>query len=212
MSIRDAYTRWSATYDSQDNPTRDLDARVTRQRLAGRRYRHILELGCGTGKNTVFLAEIGDQVQALDFSEGMLALAHRKVTAANVTFARADLTRPWPCPDASFDLIVCNLVLEHIEDLAFIFAEAARCLSLGGRFFVCELHPFRQYDGTKAIIEHAGGVTEIPAYLHHVSEFLDAASGAGLTLIHFGEWWRHTGRDKPPQLLSLELQKPNSFQ
>jgi len=67
-----------------------------------------------------------------------------------VTFAVADLTQPWPCEDQSIDLISCNLVLEHISDLSFIFAEGLRVLRDGGRFFVSELHPFRQYQGTQA--------------------------------------------------------------
>lgn len=203
MSIRDAYTTWSATYDTQDNPTRDLDAAVTRQILGGLRCANLLELGCGTGKNTPFLAEIGDRVQALDFSEGMLALAREKVSAANVSFAAADITQPWPAADRSYDLIVCNLVLEHIEDIAFIFAEASRCLIPGGQIFVCELHPFKQYQGTQAKIAGDEGDTRIDAFLHHVSDFLAAASAAGLTLQRLDEWWREPKGAKPPLLLSL---------
>lgn len=203
MSIRDAYTTWSATYDTQENATRDLDARVTRQILGGLRCRNVLELGCGTGKNTPFLAQIGERVQALDFSEGMLALAREKVQAGNVTFAVADITQSWPCADRSVDLIVCNLVLEHIEDLGFIFAKAARCLTPDGQFFVCELHPFRQYQGTQAKIAHTDGETRIDAFLHHISDFLSAASDAGLTLRRLDEWWPQPDRAKPPLLLSL---------
>lgn len=67
-----AYTEWAATYDSDRNLTRDLDQTVTRTLLTGRRYRTILEIGCGTGKNTPLLAQIGEHVQAIDFSRGCL--------------------------------------------------------------------------------------------------------------------------------------------
>ena len=203
MRIRDAYTAWSATYDTHVNPTRDLDALVTRQILAGLRPARILELGCGTGKNTSFLAEIGTHVQALDFSDGMLARAREKVPAANVSFAVADLTRRWPCEDHAVELIVCTLVLEHIEDLSCIFAEAARCLAPGGQMFLSELHPFKQYQGTKARIEDNRGTTEIDAYVHHLSDFLAAAGSAQLTLQRLDEWWHQADRQNPPLLLSL---------
>jgi malonyl-CoA O-methyltransferase len=67
--VRDAYNSWAATYDIDRNLTRDLDAQITREVLAGSRYSLILEIGCGTGKNTQLLAEIGENVTALDFSE-----------------------------------------------------------------------------------------------------------------------------------------------
>ena len=119
MSVRKAYSNWSATYDTDRNPTRDLDHTVTRETFAGQHYAVILETGCGTGKNTTFLAQIADQVVALDFSEGMIAQARAKTQAANVQFAQADFTQTWPCADDSTNFVVCNLVLEHIENLLF---------------------------------------------------------------------------------------------
>jgi len=107
MSIQDAYNEWSHIYDSNQNRTRDLDEQVLRFALNEQRFPSILEIGCGTGKNTAFLAEIGAQVLALDFSEGMIARAREKVTGSHVRFQFADLTRPWPCAEADFDLIVC---------------------------------------------------------------------------------------------------------
>ncbi len=182
MSIQHAYTTWSASYDQDKNRTRDLDAQVTRNALAHLHVRSILEMGCGTGKNTALLAQIGETVHALDFSEGMIAKAREKIHADHVTFSLADLTQPWPCDDTWAELVVCNLVLEHIENLSFIFAEAARILSSGGQFFISELHPFRQDEGTKANFQQGQTITEIQAYLHHVSDFIHAATQNGFTL------------------------------
>ena len=117
MNTRTAYDSWSETYDRDRNLTRDLDHVVTRATLSHLRFSSILEIGCGTGKNTALLASIGAKVHALDFSDGMLAQAKTKVSSDNVTFTVADLTRPWPCAAQSADLVVCNLVLEHIGDL-----------------------------------------------------------------------------------------------
>ena len=144
-------------------------------------------MGCGTGKNTAFYAEIGDHVHALDFSEGMIAQARAKLAHPNVAFTVADLARPWPCAAGSADLIVCNLVLEHIADLPFIFDEAARCLATPGRFFVSELHPFKQYLGGKAQFQRDQARNEIPAFVHHISAFLDPATAAGFTLTSLKE-------------------------
>jgi ubiquinone/menaquinone biosynthesis C-methylase UbiE len=203
MTIQDAYTEWSATYDSDRNLTRDLDQQVARQQLAKLRCTSVLELGCGTGKNTPLLASIGEYVQALDFSAGMIEKARTKVSAPNVTFEIADIKKRWPSKDQSFDLIVCNLVLEHIEDLNFIFAEASRVLVEGGRFFICELHPFRQYLGKRARFQRADNTNHITAFTHHVTDFTNAALANGLMLKEIKEWWHEEDEGNAPRLISF---------
>lgn len=207
MSVQTAYNNWSATYDRDRNLTRDLDAVVAREALAQLHCRSILEIGCGTGKNTPLLARLGEKVCALDFSTGMLSQAKAKVPAAHVSFAVANLTHPWPCAAQSADLIVCNLVLEHIADLGFIFSEAFRTLMTGGRFFLCELHAFRQYQGSAANFQRDQATTEIQAFVHHLSDFTQAAAEHGFTLESFNEWWHADDDKKPPRLASFMFRK-----
>jgi ubiquinone/menaquinone biosynthesis C-methylase UbiE len=207
VKVQQAYTDWSATYDQDQNLTRDLDEIVMRQTFKDLRCNSILEIGCGTGKNTSLLAEVGETVLALDFSEGMIEEARRKISCSKVTFEVADITASWPCEDESFDLISCNLVLEHIEDLPHIFAEAARVLAPSGEFFVCELHPYRQYQGTQARFQRAHVTTQIPAFVHHLSDFIGAAASHQLKLEAVNEWWHVEDQHKPPRLISLVFKK-----
>ena len=207
MSIQQAYNDWSSSYDTDENLTRDLDQKVMRDKLAGLHFESILEIGCGTGKNTSFFAEIGTKVHAIDFSERMIEKAKEKLRASNVKFSIADLTHRWPCENGGYDLVVCNLVLEHIDDLSFIFSEVWRVLEEGGRFLVNELHPFRQYEGKKARFFSEQGVTEIPAFVHHISDFVNAASDHGLTLVELNEWWHEQDQNKPPRLVSFTFEK-----
>jgi SAM-dependent methyltransferase len=208
MSIQDAYTRWSNTYDSDRNRTRDLDQLATQRTLAGRHYQNILELGCGTGKNTALLYRIGRRILALDFSPGMLREAKSKITADNVLFVRTDLTKPWPVQTRLFELVVCNLVLEHIEHLHPIFSEASQSLTAGGQFFVSELHPVRQYQGIKANFQVDQEKVEIDAFIHHLSDFTEAARENGLSLKIMNEWWHDEDLNKLPRLVSFLFEKP----
>jgi malonyl-CoA O-methyltransferase len=190
MKIQDAYTEWSLTYDQDRNLTRDLDHSVMRAALSGLRCEAILEIGCGTGKNTGLLAEIGQRVYALDFSRGMIEKAKARHALDNLMFAVADITQSWPCKDQSIDLIVCNLVLEHISDLSLIFSESSRVLMSAGRLFISELHPFRQYQGTQANFQRNHQTTLIPPFVHitlgsslqgqaeHAPSFKEIDSGA----------------------------------
>ena len=207
MSIQKAYNDWSASYDRDANLTRDLDEKVTREALANLHCKSILEIGCGTGKNTAFLSQIGDRVHAIDFSQGMIEKAKEKVRAENVRFSMADITRKWPGEAQAYDLIVCDLVLEHIEDLGFIFSEAFRVLEEKGRFLINELHPFRQYEGKKARFDTGEQITEISAFVHHISDFLNAASNNGFTLVKLNEWWHEQDQGKPPRIVSFLFEK-----
>jgi malonyl-CoA O-methyltransferase len=203
MSIQNAYNQWSEIYDSNENLTRDLDQLLTRSAFAGQQFDSILELGCGTGKNTQFLVQIGKKVHALDFSEGMIEKAKAKIGVDNITFSVTDLTKAWPCENSTYDLITCNLVLEHIEDLSHIFSEAARTLRPGGKFFINELHPFKQYRGTKARFENGEGIIEVDAFVHHVSDFTGAALSHGLGILQLGEYWHEQDQGKPPRIISF---------
>lgn len=207
MSVQKGYDLWSASYDADHNLTRDLDRTVMEQTLAGRQFDAILEVGCGTGKNTGLLAEIGERVTAVDFSPGMLAQAKAKIGAPNVIFQVADITQPWPIPAAAFDLVTFNLILEHIEDLAFVMGQASRALKAGGLLFISELHPFKQYRGTQARFTQSEQTTSIPAFVHHISEFLQAAKQHDLVLQDLNEWWHTDDEDKPPRLISFLFQK-----
>ncbi|MCC6604245.1 MAG: class I SAM-dependent methyltransferase [Anaerolineae bacterium] len=205
--VQQAYDAWSETYDVDDNLTRDLDRTVMEQMLAGRPFPTILEVGCGTGKNTPLLAEIGEAVTAVDFSPGMIAQAKAKITAPNVTFQVADITQPWPTANAAFDLITFNLILEHIADLTFVLAEASRSLAAGGQLYISELHPFKQYQGSQARFVRDEVTTLIPAFIHHISDFLAAAASGGLTLTALNEWWHEADAGKAPRLVTFWFQK-----
>lgn len=188
---RTAYDLWSATYDTGTNRTRDLDALVLRRQVAlALDGSDVLEVGCGTGKNTEWLAQHARSVLALDFSTGMLDKARERVRSERVRFVQHDLREPWPVPVSSVDAVVANLVLEHVERLEPFFRRAAAVLRPGGRLFVCELHPFRQLSGSQARFSASETAPEqlVTAHRHDVSHYLNAGVNAGLELRHCGEW------------------------
>ncbi len=208
MNVSKDYDLWSDIYDSNVNRTRDLDAAVVRRQLGGKQFRSVVEIGCGTGKNTAFLATLADAVHAFDFSEGMLAIAREKVLDDHIVFEQLDVTQRWPCDDGAHDLVMCNLVLEHIQVLDGVFAEAYRVIESGGMFFISELHPAKQYLGSVARFEHEGQMVRVDAYTHHVSEFTSAGFGVGFKLVDLMESWHEEDEaNGPPRLLTLVFRK-----
>lgn len=201
-----AYDRWAATYDDDANATRDLDAVVVRRAPLRIASAEVVELGCGTGKNTAWLSREAGRVHAFDFSEGMLARARARVETANVSFVVHDIRVPWPLPDRSVDVVVGTLVLEHINDLAPIYAQARRVLREHGQLFLCELHPFRQLRGGQAHFTDAatGELVHVAAFVHSTSEYVTAALADGFTLRSLSEWMDAGATDGAvPRLLSM---------
>jgi ubiquinone/menaquinone biosynthesis C-methylase UbiE len=207
MSVQRSYNAWSVTYDSVENPTRDLEKLVCRETLSGISFETVIEIGCGTGKNTEWVAEKAKHVTAVDLSEEMLVAAREKIKNGNVEFKQADVKQPWDFSDSKIDLITCSLVLEHVQDLNFVFDQAAHHLNPHGYFYICELHPFKQYAGGKARFETEDGLHVIESYTHNISDYLRAAANPGLLLVHFGEWFDDNDRTTIPRLVSFVFQK-----
>jgi ubiquinone/menaquinone biosynthesis C-methylase UbiE len=204
--IAAAYNDWAETYDTDLNRTRDVAADAVRQANLDLTGRKVIEVGCGTGRNTAWLVERSAEIVALDFSEEMLAKARARVNEPCVRFVQHDARAKWPLADSLADVVIAMLILEHIENLETFFAEAARVLRHRGELFVCELHPMRQLTGGQAQFSNptTGQRQLVPAFLHDVSEYVNVGLSAGLELQHLGE---HRDADAPlnsvPRVLSL---------
>ncbi len=206
MNNREAYNSWSASYDAVINPTRDAEAKTLREMISGNDL-DILEIACGTGKNTEFLQTKAKHLTAVDFSEEMLEKARQKISAENVVFKQLDLRETWDFADESFDLVTCSLALEHIENLDFVFSEANRVLKNGGRFYFGELHPFKQYQGSKARFETGSGVFELECFVHNVSEYFAAGTKNNFECAEIKEWFDGDDKTNIPRLLTMVFEK-----
>lgn len=205
MNTQEAYDRWAESYDSVVNKTRDLEHAAAKQSLSSADFSRVIELGCGTGKNTVWIAERAKELVALDFSEEMMNIARQKITTPHVQFRQADITKEWNFGKAT--LITCSLVLEHIENLNFVFHQVSRSLEKEGCFYVCELHPFKQLQASRARFEHEGKLIELEYFVHHISDFFNAAQQNELQCIRLQEWFDDDNRAGIPRVVSFLFQK-----
>jgi len=196
MKINETYDQWSSQYDHNRNATRDLDHHASQAVLAPYELGSVLELGCGTGKNTAWMHLRAEYLVGVDFSIEMLKIARQKIDSEKVRFVQADLTMPWQFGISKVDLITCNLVLEHIEDLGHIFKMAHRSLKANGLFFISELHPLKLAVGSGARFEQDGKLVEVPSFAHSVADFSEAAMLNDFDLVKTQDWY-----DEPPREL-----------
>jgi len=122
---------------------------------------HVVDFGCGSGANSVLLANRGAHVWGVDISADLINLARRRMQING----RADGAQfvvcsgyELPFPDASIDIVFGIAILHHL-DLSRASQEIARILRPGGRAifqepvrnspvvrFVRGLIPYRQPD------------------------------------------------------------------
>jgi ubiquinone/menaquinone biosynthesis C-methylase UbiE len=207
MKVQDAYNSWAATYDAVANKTRDLEAKALHQLLGPLVFSTVLEIGCGTGKNTEWLAARATQVVAVDFSVAMLEAARAKVIQPNVTFIQADITTRWDFVTAPANLVTCSLILEHVPTLDFVFQQASLALQPAGYFYVGELHPFKQYQGSQARFEAAAEVIKVDAFTHHMSDYMVAAKRNGLICVELHELFDDADKNSTPRIVAFLFQK-----
>jgi trans-aconitate 2-methyltransferase len=111
--------------DARQRPVADLLARVPLEAP-----KTIYDLGCGSGKSTVLLAERwpGASITGIDSSPAMLAAARRDLPA--VTFVEADIST-WRAPEPA-DLIFSNATLHWLDDHQRLFPRLFGNLASGG--------------------------------------------------------------------------------
>lgn len=206
MKIENDYNRWAFKYDRDINPTRDLDKIVTKKSLYNINFSSVLELGCGTGKNTKWLITRTKELVGIDFSKNMLKIAKKKVRSKRAIFINADLNKQWNIKKGSFDLGTINLVLEHIKELDHIFISLFSKLKKGGKCFICELHPKKQSNGSKVRFKINNIETTLDTFPHSEKDYIQSAEMAGFRLLDKSDWYDK--KNQIPRLLSLLFEKP----
>lgn len=130
----DPYARIADLYEAEHRGwTDDLDLY---RALAARAGDPVLELGCGSGRVAIALADAGFEVRGIDTSEAMLAIAHKNLGRRQlpVTFGGGDMRHF--ASHREFGLVFCALdTLLHLPctgDVLDTMASAHRALRPGG--------------------------------------------------------------------------------
>lgn len=136
---KETIDKWSAEYarggipsSVRETPSGAVVWAVERLKKAGYPLRTALDAGCGKGRNSLYLASLGADVTALDFTPD--AIEHLQARAAESGYTsriRAvvhDVTEDWPVAPGSMDLIVDAFCFKHITPHAARLAYRANML------------------------------------------------------------------------------------
>ncbi|MEM7463832.1 MAG: class I SAM-dependent methyltransferase [Pseudomonadota bacterium] len=129
----------------------------------------VLEFGCGTGTTALIHAPRVSQIDAIDFSSEMIAIAREKAEAQDIRNVRFEVSSiedwPIPNPDGDYDVVLGMSILHLVSDLDETLAKVHLALKPGGLFFsstVCigKMNPVVRF-GLSAL----GGIGILPKIL-----------------------------------------------
>ncbi|MFI5663800.1 class I SAM-dependent methyltransferase [Streptomyces sp. NPDC051684] len=126
----------------------------------------VLEIGCGTGKATVPLAERGCRVVGVELGAEMASVARRKLPGTTVDVAAFE---DWPLPTEPFDLVLAATSF-HWIDPAVRIAKSADALRPGGTLATVSTHHV------------AGGTEDFFVEVQRCYERFDPTTPPGLRL------------------------------
>ncbi len=183
-TVRPGYDRWAAVYDHDANPLPALEEPVMQRALGSVKGLRVLDVGCGTGRHSLWLSAAGALVTAIDFSEGMLQMARQKPMLERVQFHVHDLHEPLPFADGSFDALISGLVLEHLRELKPFFTELHRVVVPNGRVALSTLHPSMFLRGSQARFTdpETGAIVQPGSINHSYGDMVLGALAAGFAI------------------------------
>ena len=190
MPTREGYDRWSEIYDVEQNPLISLEEPEVDRLLGDVAGLRIVDVGCGTGRHALRLAERGADVVGVDFSAGMLARAQEKEGSSHIRWVVHDVNDlPLPLQDGAFDRVLCALVVDHIRDLRTFLAELHRLCAPDGRVVVTVMHPAMMLKGTQArfVDPESGRETRPESHPNLIADYVNAAVASGLRIRQVGE-------------------------
>jgi 2-polyprenyl-6-hydroxyphenyl methylase/3-demethylubiquinone-9 3-methyltransferase len=140
---------------------------ITRQ--LGTSPQRVLDLGCGAGFLSNFLANLGHHVTGIDTTAENLAVARAHDPTQTVAYERGDACA-LPFPDHSFDVVCAMDLLEHVTEPDRLIAEVGRVLRPGGVFF---FHTFNRTKAAHLIVIKGVDwfVANAPNHLHVIELF-----------------------------------------
>ena len=115
------------------------------------RNSHILELGCGVGRDTIYFAEHGHQILATDGSEVVIDQDQQYVRSG-IKFDVLDMREAFPYEAEYFDAVYANLSLHYYSDemTRKIVKEIVRVLKSSGVFaFACKSYDSLHNEGVE---------------------------------------------------------------
>jgi len=167
---------WEPVYEKEGDLYKEVIPKIKKyvKIFKKNRYKKVLDLGCGTGRNTIYLAQKGFSVYALDASKTGIEITKKKaqeLKLINIKYKVADMKKT-SYPKNYFDAVICIFVLSHglLKDNEAAVNEIYRILKPKGMLVTEFMSTKDKTCGKGKKIEkntYLGGMKDDPHMMHH---------------------------------------------
>jgi malonyl-CoA O-methyltransferase len=189
----EGYNHWASTYAVESNPIKDFSNKLVEQWLPDLTGKVVLDAGCGTGHFCSYAEKKNaSRIVGIDLSPAMIEKA--KMNCRIGEFHCADLST-MAFESATFDVIICALVLGHIENVEPILNLFCAILKEKGELVITDFHPYQTKHHAKRTFKdpQTNKTTEIKHYHHSIEAIMDRLKKSRLSVEHFEEpLWNNT--------------------
>jgi len=183
LSPLEGYNRWSRSYHSEANPIKQMSDDFINSELPDLNGRSVLDAGCGTGRFCITAAgQNASFIKGIDLSPGMIEQA--KKNCPQGTFECADLST---AKLDKYDVVICGLVLGHIDMLEPVMSKLVNALNSGGHLILTDFHPYQTMMKAKRTFKENGKTFEVKHTLHKLDEYFIMLKHAGVAISSFKE-------------------------
>ncbi|MGC6510992.1 MAG: ArsR/SmtB family transcription factor [Myxococcota bacterium] len=136
----------------------------------------IADIGCGSGETLALLAKVSQKVIGIDQSAEMLTTAARNCANFSNIELRSGRAEGLPLQPKEADVVLCMLLLHHIDNIDAAFKSIAHGLSDKGRVIILDLQPHHQRELKQQLGHQHLGFSQAD---------LETASASEFELVHY---------------------------
>jgi malonyl-CoA O-methyltransferase len=181
LSPKEGYDLWALSYAQESNPIKNLSNKLVESMLPELCDKSVLDAGCGTGHFCGYAHQHqAARVIGFDLSQVMLDQAKKNCPSAQLY--RGDISTF--SDQEPVDVIICALVIGHVEDISTLFTNFSALVKPGGYLILTDFHPFLTQQGAKRTFKNpeTEQISEIKHYLHPLEEVTKLAVSSGFRI------------------------------
>lgn len=187
LSPLDGYNLWASFYQAESNPIKSQSDSLVEKFTPDLQGKAVLDAGCGTGRFCLYAeTQKAAKVTGIDLSPNMIEQAGKNCISTRLQCADLAVT---PLESGTFDVIICALVLGHIETLTQTLENLIQSLTSNGVLIITDFHPFLTLIQSKRTfqIPGSGQQFEVRHHLHLFQEYFQVCINHGLSIEAFEE-------------------------
>ncbi len=201
LNIQSGYDQWAATYSLEKNPIKSASDEIILKILPPLHGKRVVDAGCGSGYFCERAEKEGaKEIVGIDFSSKMVEQASKicKRTKFQVNDIRAV-----ELEESSVDVIICALVLGHLEKIDLTISKFSKALVKEGILIISDFHPFLSLKGQQRTFRRGKELFEVPHYTHLLNEYINLLTQSGFAIVQMDEpFWNGN-----PMIFVLKLKK-----